>query len=78
MSDTVATKYFASIIHYSLAFKFNILMFYLYTNLSVCSSLMTGFLFIFQVHYFVLLIKDSHILKRPQFDVPLIFYFAQD
>ena len=41
-----ATKYFTSKNLYSLAFKFNILMFYLYTNLSACCSLMTGFLLI--------------------------------
>ena len=41
-----AITYFTFINHYGLAFKFNSLMLILCTNLSVCCSLMTGFLII--------------------------------
>ena len=44
------TNILTFIIHYGLAFEFNILMSCLYTNLSICCSLMTGFLF-FQGHH---------------------------
>ena len=59
------TKYFTFAFHYGSAFELNILMFCLYTNLFLCCSLMTGFLFCFRC-IFVLFNKGLAYPKKNQ------------
>ena len=61
-----AIKIFTFINYYGLAIKFNILMFCLYTNLSVCCSLMTGSSFYFPGALFVLFKKGFTYPKKNQ------------
>ena len=56
MTGTLLSNIFTFAFHYGLAFKLNILMFCLYTNLFICCSLMTGFLICFR-YIFVLFKK---------------------